>query len=174
VSETEQTQNEDVVGDETLESEAAQSEEAAAEPTCEEKLKELEDRYLRTHAEFENIKKRLEKEKYSAIEYASEKFAKDLLPTLDALEAALKTDDKEQFDQLREGVQLTLDGLVKTFKKHGIEPVSHEAGFDPNIHEAVMQLPSEEHESGAIVQVMQQGYIYKERTLRPSLVSISQ
>jgi molecular chaperone GrpE len=81
----------------------APAEETPAEPTCEEKLKEAEEKYLRAYADFENIKKRLEKEKYTAIDYASEKFAKDLLPVIDALEMALQIDDKEQFDKVKRG-----------------------------------------------------------------------
>jgi molecular chaperone GrpE len=168
-------ENEELVPAET--EEAAETEEEvvqeSAEPTCEEKLKAMEDKYLRTHAEFENIKKRLEREKYTAIDYASEKFAKDLLPAIDALEMALLIEDKEQFDKLKEGVQLTLDKLLDAFSKHDITPVSHDEGFDPNIHEAVMQVSSDEHEENAVVQVMQKGYKYKERVLRPSLVSIN-
>ncbi len=151
----------------------AAAEETSAEPTCEEKLKEAEDKYLRAYADFENIKKRLEKEKYTAIDYASEKFAKDLLPVIDALEMALQIDDKEQFDKVKEGVQLTLNNLLDVFGKHDIQPVEHDEGFDPNVHEAVMQVSDENHDDNAVVQVMQKGYKYKERVLRPSLVSIN-
>ena len=158
---------------EAAESPETSAAETPAEPTCEEKLKEAEDKYLRAYAEFENIKKRLEKEKYTAIDYASEKFAKDLLPVIDALEMALLIDDKEQFDKVKEGVQLTLNNLLDVFGKHDIKPVEHDEGFDPNKHEAVMQVASEEHDDNAVVQVLQKGYKYKERILRPSLVSIN-
>ena len=165
----------------TPETEEEQSAEAAeteaeatsAEPTCEEKLKEAEEKFLRTYADFENIKKRLEKEKYTAIDYASEKFAKDLLPVIDALEMALQIDDKEQFDKVKEGIQLTLNNLLDAFGKHDIKPVEHDAGFDPNMHEAVMQVSDESHDDNAVVQVLQKGYKFKERILRPSLVSIN-
>ncbi|MGE4294369.1 MAG: nucleotide exchange factor GrpE [Campylobacterales bacterium] len=143
-----------------------------AQEDCETKLKEAEDRYLRAYAEFENIKKRLEREKYQAIDYASEQFAKDLLPVMDALEMALKIDDPGQFDKLKEGVGLTRSNLLKAYEKHGISAVGHDEGFDPNVHEAIMQAASDEHEENAIVQVLQQGYRYKERVLRPSLVSV--
>ena len=115
----------------------------------------------------------MEKEKYTAIDYASEKFAKDLLPVIDALEMALLIDDKEQFDKVKEGVQLTLNNLLDVFGKHDIAPVTHEEGFDPNFHEAVMQVSLDEHDDNAVVQVMQKGYKFKERILRPSLVSIN-
>jgi molecular chaperone GrpE len=86
---------------------------------------------------------------------------------------ALQIDDKEQFDKVKEGVQLTLNNLLDAFGKHDIKPVEHDEGFDPNVHEAVMQVSEEDKEDNAVVQVMQKGYKYKERILRPSLVSIN-
>jgi len=144
---------------------------------AEAKAQEAEDKYLRTHADFENIKKRLEKEKYQAIDYASEKFAKDLLSTIDTLEMALSsansdTDASELIGKLKEGVELTIKNVMTTFEKHDISVVETEE-FDPQVHNAVMQVESENHESGQIVQVMQKGYMYKERLLRPAMVSIA-
>ncbi len=146
---------------------------------CEEALKECEDKYLRMHAEFENIKKRMEREKDKSVAYAQEQFARDLLPVMDSLELALASiptpeeGGDEHLQKLREGVQLTLDQFVKTFEKHHIKVVDIEQGFNPNFHEAVMQVESEEHESGQIVQVLQKGYTYKERLLRPAMVSVA-
>lgn len=171
----EDVQTEEAEQAEAVEAEVAEEEAGQADPLseCEAKLKEAEEKYLRAYADFENVKRRLEKEKYTAIDYASEKFAKDLLPVIDALEMALKIDDKEQFDKVKEGVQLTLNNLLDAFGKHDIEPVLHDEGFDPNFHEAVMQVSEDEHEDNAVVQVMQKGYKFKERVLRPSLVSIN-
>ena len=140
------------------------------------KAQEAEDKYLRTHADFENIKKRLEKEKYQAIDYASEKFAKDLLSTVDTLEMALASANSDQNDQeliekIKEGIELTLKNLISTFEKHNITVIETQE-FDPQVHNAVMQVESENHENGQIVQVMQKGYMYKERLLRPAMVSI--
>ena len=146
---------------------------------CKEKLSECEDRYLRMHAEFENIKKRMEREKEKSVAYAQEQFARDLLPVMDSLELALASiptpeeGGDEHLQKLREGVQLTLDQFVKTFEKHHIKVVDIEEGFNPNFHEAVMQVESEDHESGQIVQVLQKGYTYKERLLRPAMVSVA-
>ena len=144
---------------------------------AEAKAQESEDKYLRTHADFDNIKKRLEKEKYQAIDYASEKFAKDLLSTLDTLEMALQSansdeNEDEVISKIKEGIELTLKGLMTTFEKHDISVVETDE-FDPQVHNAVMQVDSEDHESGQIVQVMQKGYLYKERLLRPAMVSIA-
>jgi molecular chaperone GrpE len=144
---------------------------------AEAKAKEAEDKYLRTHADFENIKKRLEKEKYQAIDYASEKFAKDLLSTMDTLEMALQSAHSdvpadELIEKMKEGIELTLKNMVSTFEKHDISVVETEE-FDPQIHNAVMQVESDNKQSGQIVQVMQKGYMYKERLLRPAMVSIA-
>lgn len=146
-----------------------------------EKLKECEDKYIRAHADFENVKKRLEKEKIQAIEYASEKFAQDLLPALDSLDMALANINKEDINpeeaikNLKEGIALTIDQFTKAFKKHGIEVIDIEEGseFNPHLHEALLQVDDAEKKSGEIVQVIQKGYKYKERILRPTKVSVA-
>lgn len=138
------------------------------------KLKESEDKYIRVFSEFENYKKRLEKEKYQAIEYASEKFAKDLLPVLDNLQMAVQSaDTTPDVEKLKEGVELTLKNFLSTLQKNGVEKIETEDGFDPNLHEAVMRVDSEEVESGDIVQVLQNGYKLKERVLRATMVSVA-
>jgi molecular chaperone GrpE len=142
------------------------------------KAQEAEDKYLRTHADFENIKKRLEREKYQAIDYASEKFAKDLLSTIDTLEMALQSANcdapaEELLPKLKEGIELTLKNLVASFEKNNISAVDSDE-FDPEHHNAVMQVNSDDHEHGAIVQVLQKGYKLKDRLLRPAMVSICQ
>ncbi len=159
--------------------------EEVSEPTSDDKIaqleaqvKEAEEKYLRVHADFENIKKRLEREKYQAIEYASEKFAKDLLAPIDTLQMALAAEEaadlpaEELLSKLKEGVELTIKNFNTAFEKHDITTVETDGEFDPNIHDAIMQAQSDEHEDGQIVQVMQKGYMYKERLLRPAMVSI--
>ncbi len=164
--ETSTTENE--VKEETIESVKAE---------LEAKLKEAEDKYLRVHADFENIKKRLEKEKYQAIDYASEKFAKDLLAPIDTLEMALQSANadlsaEELLVKLKEGIELTIKNFNTVFEKHDISAVETQGEFDPNFHDAVMQVDSSEHEDGQIVQQLQKGYKFKERLLRPAMVSI--
>ena len=142
------------------------------------KIAELEDKYLRANADFDNMKRRLEKEKMQAISYAHEVFARDLLPVIDALEMAIlsgnnqEVESGELLNKVKEGIELTIDQFRKAFEKHGIAMVGVENGFDPNFHEAVMQLESEEKKSGDILQVFQKGYKIKERILRPAMVSI--
>jgi len=144
---------------------------------AEAKAKESEDKFLRTHADFENIKKRLEKEKYSAIDYASEKFAKDLLAPIDAMQMA-KLSANGDFDavqiveKLQEGIDLTLKAFNKAFEKHDITEVEYDE-FNPDHHNAVMKADSEDVESGQIVMVMQKGYLFKDRLLREAMVSVA-
>jgi len=164
--------------DESCEAKELTPEEKIAE--LEAKLKESEDKYFRVHADFENIKKRLEKEKYQAIDYASEKFAKDLLMPIDTLEMALAAEEaakelpaEELLAKLKEGVELTIKNFYTAFEKHDISIIETDGEFDPNFHDAVMQVDSENHKTGEIVQVMQKGYKFKDRLLRASMVSIA-
>lgn len=140
---------------------------------------ELKDKYARVHADFDNIKKRLEREKYQALEYANEKFARDLIPVIDALDMAIsatKNADlatEDLLEKLKEGIELTMKQFLTTLEKHGVTAVSHEEEFDPNIHNAVQKVDSDEHESGQIVQTFQTGYRYKDRPLRDAMVVVA-
>jgi grpE len=140
----------------------------------EKQIAELTDKYYRANADFENMKKRLEKEKTEIASYANEKFARDLLPVLDALEMAVnfETEGDEYAAKIKEGINITIDQFKKCFEKNGIsEAVVGE--FDPNFHNAVMQVQSDDVESGKIVQVIQKGYLINGRILRPAMVSIA-
>lgn len=141
-------------------------------------MAELKDKYARVHADFDNIKKRLEREKYTAVEYANEKFAKDMIPVLDALDGAMKSveseaDKAELFDKLKEGIELTHKSFLTQLEKHGVSMVSHDEPFDPNIHNAIQAMDSEDVESGQIVQTFQTGYKYKNRPLREAMVIVA-
>lgn len=141
-----------------------------------EKIKALEEKYIRAYAEFDNVKKRLEREKYLALEYANEQILKDFLPILDTLESALdstKSDESEAVAKIKEGIQLTIDNFLKVFGKHSIERISTEGEFDPNVHNAIMQVPNEGKADGEIAQVIQKGYKYKDRVIRPAMVAIT-
>ena len=165
--------------EETLESVDVPSVELSEVDVLKAKVAELEDKYLRANADFDNMKRRLEKEKMQAISYAHEVFARDLLPVIDALEMAIlagsnqEVESGELLGKVKEGVELTIEQFKKAFEKHGIELVTVDGGFDPNFHEAVMQLESAEKEAGEILQVFQKGYKIKERILRPAMVSIA-
>jgi len=173
----EETQTQEEAQEETKEEVELSSEERIAQ--LEEQLKESEDKYFRVHADFENIKKRLEKEKYQAIDYASEKFAKDLLAPIDTLEMALAAQEaadlpaEELLAKLKEGVELTIKNFYTAFDKHDISIIETDGEFDPNFHDAVMQVDSSDHESGQIVAQLQKGYKFKDRLLRAAMVSIA-
>lgn len=169
-----------------LENEESEAQDKASEENVQENelealkaaLAQSEDRYQRVHADFENIRKRLEKEKYQALEYSNEKFAKELIPVVDSLSMAISAtksdmDANELLQKLEEGVELTMKQFLNVLEKHGITPVSEDEPFDPNIHHAVQQIDSPDHESGEIVSTFQKGYRYKGRTLRDAMVVIA-
>ena len=139
---------------------------------------DYKDKYLRAHADFENTKKRLEKDKMNAVSYANESFAKDILAVMDSFEnalASMESADEENasevLEKMKEGVNLTYDQLKKILEKNHIKEVECEGEFDPEVHQAIMQVESDAHEAGDIVQVMQKGYTIKDRVLRPAMVS---
>lgn len=143
------------------------------EVLLQQKIKELEDQYLRAYADFENVKKRLEKDKSQALEYANQNILKDMLPVADTLEKALESAQNiENGEKIAEGLKLTIDNLHKVFNKYGVEVIETDNEFNPELHDAIMQVEDQEKENGQIAQVLQKGYTYKERTLRAAMVSI--
>ena len=137
---------------------------------------DYKDKYLRAHADFENSKKRLEKDKMNAVSYANESFAKDILSVMDSFENALSSmenseDSSEILANMKEGVNLTFEQLKKILTKNSIKEIDCEGEFDPEVHQAIMQVESDAHETGDVVQVMQKGYTIKGRILRPAMVS---
>lgn len=142
-----------------------------------EKNKELEDKYLRSEAEIQNMQNRYSKERAQLIKYESQSLAKDILPAMDNLERALSVEaDDDVSKQLKKGVQLTLDSLVKAMKDHEIVEIDAEGvKFDPNLHQAVQTVAAEsDDQKDHVVQVLQKGYQYKDRTLRPAMVVVAQ
>ena len=142
-----------------------------------EELKSKLDEALRAYAKCENDKKIIKKEADALVDYAYERFAKDLLPVVDSLELAIAhagdiENKEEAFDKLVEGVELTLKKMLDVFKNHGIEPVEHNE-FNPEIHQAIQHVVSAEHEDGDIVDIYQKGYKLKNKLLRPSMVTIN-
>jgi molecular chaperone GrpE len=160
-----------------------EGEEAVAESmneleTIQAELASLKDKYARVHADFDNIKKRLEREKYQALEYANEKFAKDLIPVVDSLSMAIgaaqiDAEPAVLLEKLQEGVELTMKQLLSVLEKHGVTAVDENEPFNPDIHNAVQRVDSPDHESGDIVNTFQKGFRYKERTLRDAMVVIA-
>lgn len=140
-------------------------------------LNEITDKFYRANADFDNIKKRLEREKSTAVEYAAEKFAKDLLPIIDALEEAAKIDieGNELADKIEEGVKQCINLFLKTFEKYGITQISTEDGYESESGKfyPIQLVEKEGAKTNDIVQVLQKGYLYKERILRPVMVILA-
>ncbi len=139
---------------------------------------EAEEKVLRIHADFENSKKRIEKDKANAVAFANESFATDLLSVLDSFDSAFASLDQieaedaaEAIGKIKEGMELTYNQMISVLKKHGVEEVAGEGEFDPEVHQAIMQVESDEHDTGHVVQVMQKGYKMKDRTIRAAMVS---
>jgi len=171
----EETQAEEVAQTELVEEETVEVDplEAALAQAA-----EYKDKYLRAHADFENSKRRLEKDKMNAVSYANESFAKDILAVIDSFENALASiegadeeNTSEVLTQMKEGVNLTYEQLKKILEKNHIKEVDCSGEFDPEVHQAIMQVESDAHEEGDVVQVMQKGYTIKDRILRPAMVS---
>ena len=142
-----------------------------------EKNKDLEDKYLRSEAEIQNMQNRYTKERAQLIKYESQSLAKDVLPAMDNLERALSVEaDDDVSKQLKKGVQMTLDALVKAMKDHGVVEIAADGGkFDPTLHQAVQTVAAEnDDQKDHVVQVLQKGYQYKDRTLRPAMVVVAQ
>ena len=141
------------------------------------KNKDLEDKYLRSEAEIQNMQNRYTKERAQLIKYESQSLAKDILPAMDNLERALSVEaDDDVSKQLKKGVQMTLDSLAKAMKDHGIVEIEAEGvKFDPTLHQAVQTVAAEnDDQKDHVVQVLQKGYQYKDRTLRPAMVVVAQ
>ncbi|MCB4775836.1 MAG: nucleotide exchange factor GrpE [Sulfurovum sp.] len=173
----EQIQNEEQV-EETKAQHEENTQEVDPLETAKAEAAEYKDKYIRAHADFENAKKRLEKDKANAVSYANESFAKDILAVIDSFEQALTSIESageehsgEVLEKMKEGVKLTYEQLKKVLEKNYIKEIVCDSEFDPEVHQAIMQVESDEHEPGSIVQVMQKGYTIKDRVLRPAMVS---
>ena len=136
----------------------------------------VRDAQLRAQAEIENIRRRAEMDVEKAHKFALEKFANELLPVIDSLERALEVANKEdpQLASMIEGIELTLKGLLGAVRKFGVEVVG-ETGvpLNPEVHQAMSMMESEEFEPNHVMLVMQRGYTLNGRLLRPAMVAVS-
>lgn len=134
-----------------------------------------QERLLRLAAEFENYKKRIERERASAVSYANETLLERLLPVVDNLERALAAaEPKGGQDGLVAGVEITLRELLEVLRREGVEPIVAEGEpFDPTVHEAVMTQPSSDVPEGDVLLQIEKGYRYRDRILRPAKVVVS-
>jgi molecular chaperone GrpE len=144
---------------------------------AEAKAKENYDRLLRVTAELENYKKRMEREMNDFRKFANESLIKDVLPIVDNLERALEipyANNEKAFHGMREGVQMTLKGLLGSLERFGVVPIeSLDKPFDPNFHQAVMQEECEKRSANTVSKELQRGYMMRDRLLRPAMVAVS-
>jgi len=133
------------------------------------------DMMLRLAAELDNYKKRTIKERESLLKYATQNIIKELLPIVDNLERAIEsTNESRDFNLFLEGVKLILNQVSSLLEKEGVSKIDAVGKvFDPNVHEAVMHVASEEHPENVIIQELQKGYILYDKVLRPSMVVVS-
>jgi molecular chaperone GrpE len=138
-------------------------------------IAQLKDRVLRTGAEMENTRKRLERERTDSVSFANESIIRELLPIVDNLERALEHAEKEaQVDSLTEGVSITLKAFRDTLTRFGCAAFeAHGMAFDPNFHEAVMQEESRDYPENTVLRELQKGYMLHSRLLRPAMVIVS-
>ena len=151
------------------------------EETIENKLKVVEEKLLRTAAEMENQRKRFEKERQDAFEFGGFNFARESLSLLDNIDRAVtsfKSDENlkknKDLNKIIEGVEIVKNDLVSIFKKNGIELIECiNKKFDPNFHQAMLEIEDDAKEAGTVIQEIQKGYMMKDRLLRPSLVGVT-
>ena len=149
--------------------------------TVEDKLKGIEEKLLRTLAEMENQRRRFEKERQEAFEFGGFNFARESLSLLDNIDratASFKNDENlknnKDLDKIIEGIEVVKKDLISIFKKNGIELIEcMNKKFDPNFHQAMLELEDNTKEAGTVVQEIQKGYMMKDRLLRPSLVGVT-
>ena len=153
----------------------------AKEETAEDKLKAVEEKLLRAIAETENQRRRFERERQEAFDFGGFNFARESLALLDNIDRAInsfKNDDalknNKDLGKIIEGIEIVKKDLVSIFKKNSIEAIEClNKKFDPNFHQAMLEIEDNTKEAGIVIQEIQKGYIMKDRLLRPSLVGVT-
>ena len=175
------TQSEKKEQENTLPKDKDQKADPVKEETVEDKLKATQEKLLRTMAEMENQRRRHEKEKQEAFEFGGFNLAAEsvsLIDNIDRAIASFKNDENlknnKDLDKIIEGIEVIKKDLISIFKKNGIELIEcMNKKFDPNFHQAMLEVEDNTKESGMVVQEMQKGYMMKDRLLRPSLVGVT-
>ena len=151
------------------------------EQSIEDKLKNTQEKLLRTMAEMENQRRRFEKEKKEAFEFGGFNFAAESLLLIDNIERAItsfKNDEilknNKDLNKIIDGIEIVKKDLVSIFKKNGIETIECiNKKFDPNFHQAMLEIEDDTKDTSTVVQEIQKGYMMKDRLLRPSLVGVT-
>ncbi len=134
----------------------------------------LQDRLLRTAAEFDNYRKRVERERREHAEAVAEGVLSDLLPIVDDLERALQTPAGPEAQAYRTGVELILKQMLDLLRKRGVTLIdTTDADFDPRVHQAVTQEQSDRHRDGQVMEELRRGYMLGDRLLRPAMVKVA-
>jgi molecular chaperone GrpE len=134
----------------------------------------LQDRLLRTAAEFDNYRKRMDRERRDLADYTAADVLKDLLPILDNFERALQAPAAADTDAFRKGIELIHKQMLDVLKKRGIKPIETlGTDFDPNFHQAVIHEESATHREGEVMEELQRGYLIGDRLLRPAMVKVA-
>jgi molecular chaperone GrpE len=162
-------------------SEAVSAPEADPIAVLEAEKADLKDKFLRLMADMENLRRRTEREIADARTYAVANFARDMLNVADNVRRAIESvpDDERDtaegaFKGLIEGIDLTERDLLKTLERHGVKKLDPQGQkFDPNVHQAMFEIPNAEVPNGTVLQVVQSGYVIGERVLRPAMVGVS-
>ena len=131
--------------------------------------------YLRAQADFDNFRRRSRQEKEEFATYANVKILEELLPVLDTFDMALKTQEGSDVKMLLAGIEMVHRQLITTLNNYGLQEISAVGQpFDPNLHEGIMQVESEEHPANTVVEELRKGYKVKDKVVRPSMVKVSQ
>jgi len=141
---------------------------------------DLKDKLLRALADLENLRRRSEREIKDAQTYGATRFARDMLSVADNLRRAVESAPEDVRAEgstakaFLDGVEITERGLLQTLERHGVKPIEAiGAKFDPNLHQAMFEVPNPDVPNGTVVQVMQTGYVIADRVLRPALVGVA-
>ncbi|WP_226535219.1 nucleotide exchange factor GrpE [Fictibacillus halophilus] len=141
----------------------------------ESKLEEVSQKNLRLQADYDNFRRRTREEQAASLKYKSQSLLEQLLPALDNFERALKTEaTNEQAKTLIQGMEMVYRQLADALKQEGLTEVpSVGEKFDPNMHQAVMQVEDAEYDSNTVIEELQKGYMLKDRVIRPAMVKVN-
>ncbi len=140
------------------------------------KIDEMDNRYLRLQADFDNSRRRAKLDMEAAQKYRVQSLASNLLQALDNFERAMKVEvDQEQAKSLLQGMDMIYNGIVGALKSEGVEAIEAVGKeFDPHLHQAVMQVQDENFDSNIVVEEFQKGYVLKDRVIRPAMVKVNE
>lgn len=138
------------------------------------RMKDLNDKYVRCYADFENYRKRVNREKEELVKFGNESLIYELLPALDSLELALKHTSGDSDSGVVQGVEMTLKEMLRTLEKFGLSKIeATDKKFDPTVHHAMINVEREDMDEKMVVEEMRSGYMLHDKVLRPALVSVS-